>query len=122
MPNSNTKYCLPSKVDLTCNNFTSRIYSGPSGLCYEDTKDGTRVLPHKAHYSDKNTVPFCMEACSKKGYKYAGVEYAKECFCGNKLPKSQRLIAECNMDCSGDKSQKCGGGNRINVYKSKYLI
>ena len=83
-----------------------------------DNKGGKRVLPHKAHYSDKNTPAFCKKACSKEGYKYAGVEYSKQCFCGNELPSTVAPNqSECNMDCSGDTSQKCGGGNRINVYK-----
>ena len=88
------------------------------GVCFEDLKDGIRVFPHQAHSSDKNTIPFCKKACLVQGYKYAGVEFAKECFCGNKLPSTiAPKQSDCNMDCTGDKSQKCGGGNRMNVYK-----
>ena len=88
-----------------------------------DNKGGKRVLPHKAHYSDKNSIAFCKNACFKEGYKYSGVEYANECFCGNKMPKTiAPKQSDCNMDCSGDKSQKCGGPNRMNVYLSAGII
>ena len=83
-----------------------------------DNKDGIRVLPHK-RYSNKNSIAFCKNACFKEGYKYSGVEYANECFCGNKMPKTiAPKQSDCNMKCSGDKSQKCGGGNRLNLYKA----
>ena len=89
------------------------------GKCFVDNEGGRRVLPHKAHYSSKNTIEICKKLCFEKGYQYAGVEYSKECFCGNYLPqKFAKRQSDCNMDCSGDKSQKCGGGNRINVYHS----
>ena len=89
------------------------------GGCYVDNEGGRRVLPHKAHYSPKNTIEICKKLCFEKGYQYAGVEYSKECFCGNDLPaKIAPKQSDCNMDCSGDKTQKCGGGNRLNVYQS----
>ena len=89
------------------------------GGCFVDNLHGIRVLPHKAHYSSKNTIEICKKLCFEKGYLYAGVEYSRECFCGNDCPKKiAPRQTDCNMGCSGDKSQKCGGGNRINVYKS----
>ena len=89
------------------------------GGCFVDNLHGIRVLPHKAHYSPKNTIEICKKLCFGKGYQYAGVEYSKECFCGNNLPrKIAPKQSDCNMDCSGDKSNKCGGGNRLNVYQS----
>ena len=84
-----------------------------------DNERGFRELPLKAHYSSKNTIEICKNLCFEKGYLYAGVQYSKECFCGNNLPrKIAPKQSDCNMDCSGDNSQKCGGGNRMNVYKS----
>ena len=88
-----------------------------------DNERGFRELPLKAHYSSKNTIEICKKLCFEKGYLYAGVQYSKECFCGNNLPrKIAPKQSDCNMDCSGDKFQKCGGGNRMNVYKSVNII
>lgn len=55
--------------------------------------------------------------CADRNYLYAGVEYGSECRCGNGLsytPTTTNLW-ECNMSCSGDRSQFCGAGWRIQV-------
>ena len=97
----------------------TQLYFLVEGGCFVDNLHGIRVLPHKAHYSSKNTIEICKKLCFEKGYQYAGVEYSKECFCGNNIPKKAApRQSDCNMDCSGDRSQKCGGGNRLNVYHS----
>ena len=104
-------------VDLTMK------YLLADGACFEDNEGGYRNLPHRTYYGSKNTIKSCKKACFKKGYKYAGLQYSKECYCGNNVPrKVASKQSECNMDCSGDKSQKCGGGNRMNVYLSAGII
>merc|ERR1711874_927798 len=59
-----------------------------------------------------------MEHCIAKGYRFAGVQYRYECFCGNTAPPQEVLTGEeeCDMVCSGDNNQICGGGWRMNVY------
>ena len=89
------------------------------GQCFEDNEGGLRNLPYRAYSSATNTVEKCKKACFERNYKFAGVQFSKECFCGNNAPKKfASKASECNMDCSGDKSQKCGGGNRMNVYQN----
>ena len=63
------------------------------------------------------TILRCKKNCITRSYKYAGVEFSKECFCGNDRPKIPAPETDCSMACAGDKSEKCGGGNRINVYE-----
>ena len=88
-----------------------------------DNEGGLRSLPYRAHYSNYNTIENCKRACFEKNYRYAGVQFAKECYCGNNAPeKIAPKESDCNMDCSGDKSQKCGGPNRMNVYLSAGII
>lgn len=47
------------------------------------------------------------------------VQYGRECFCGNAAPSSAKKVAaaQCSMACSGDGAQKCGAGDRIQVYQ-----
>ena len=98
---------------------TDKVLFLADGACFEDNLAGYRNLPHRTYYGSKNTIKSCKKACFQKGYQYAGVQYSKECYCGNYLPKKiARRQSECNMGCSGDRSQKCGGGNRMNVYKN----
>jgi hypothetical protein len=72
----------------------------------------------------------CLEACWM--YKYAGIEYGKECWCGNgpinwagntgATPGGNATESECSKDCPGDldrevgKRGKCGASKRINLF------
>ena len=51
-----------------------------------------------------------------QGYKYAGTQYSKECFCGDSYDK-YGPADNCDMACSGDASQTCGGTWALQVYE-----
>ncbi|VDH98576.1 Hypothetical predicted protein, partial [Mytilus galloprovincialis] len=98
------------------------IYTAPEDVdesgyigCYQD--DSTRIL-HNEVLKDKGmTVQKCKQFCGKKGFKFAGVEYGYECFCGNDLRKDRkRKESDCKTPCSGNKRQTCGGPWRISIY------
>ncbi|CAC5423642.1 unnamed protein product [Mytilus coruscus] len=92
----------------------------PSGYigCYKD--DRTRILSKKVLKDKGMTVQKCQQFCGKKGFKFAGVEYGYECFCGNVLRKGRkRKESDCKTPCSGNKQQTCGGTWRISVYTAK---
>ena len=84
-----------------------------------DNEGGLRTLPYRAHYNNFNTIENCKLACFSHNYRYAGVQYAKECYCGNNAPKKVApKETECNMDCSGDNINEkykkwtgCDGGD-----------
>jgi len=87
------------------------------GTCYVDDKN--RILPYEAFISQQNTHSKCLAECRKLGYKLAGVQYAKQCFCGNRLAARAKIAlrsSDCNMPCPGDKTSFCGGPFRMNVY------
>jgi len=86
--------------------------------CWTDT--APRQLNGATYTSSSMTPSSCVTFCSTKGYNFAGVEYANECYCGYALKSASTLKqdTECNMSCSGDADQKCGAGNRMNVYTS----
>ena len=60
----------------------------------------------------------CVDFCGSIGFKYAGVQYGAECFCGNKIGKSGEVAPEedCNMPCAGNEYELCGGPSRMNVF------
>jgi len=79
---------------------------------------GGRTLSFLAAVSS-NTIQSCTTACSNAGYDLAGTEYAAECWCGSSIEAggAPAPASECNMVCSGNPSQYCGGPNRLNLYK-----
>ena len=87
------------------------------GACYED-KTEPRLLTDNTHETPKNHLDYCFEHCKLKGYKYAGVQARTWCHCGNTKPPAWRLKPsdECNNECAGDNSQKCGGPWRLMIY------
>merc|ERR1712212_361769 len=54
------------------------------GQCVKDRR--SRVLPVKFGKSNSNSPDYCIKKCKSHEYSYAGVEYSKECFCGNTPP------------------------------------
>lgn len=93
-------------------------YNGwTSSGCYVDGVGG-RVLPYGVNSINANamTVGLCLDACHSLGYRYAGLEYAQECFCGTVMPPLQATDGRCDMVCKGNSLEYCGGGNGLNVY------
>ncbi|KAH6653915.1 WSC domain-containing protein [Truncatella angustata] len=68
------------------------------------------------------TIDTCLAYCSTKGYHTAGLEYGRECWCGNALASGAQLDAgirgNCSTPCAGDESQTCGGASLLSVYKN----
>lgn len=48
---------------------------------------------------------------------YAGLEFGAECFCGHKIQAPNASDSECNMECKGERSNMCGGANRLSIYR-----
>ena len=52
------------------------------------------------------------------GFKYFGVQYGKQCFCGNEGYDKYGQVAanRCNVNCPGDSKLSCGGTWVSDVY------
>jgi len=67
------------------------------------------------------TVQACQVACREAGYIYAGLEYSRECWCGNAFANGGVYLGpdgtnRCTDSCAGDKVEICGGSKRLSVY------
>ena len=94
------------------------IFAEPwTGQCVVDSKS-KRLLPTQIQL-ESLTPAKCIKACSERGFLFAGVQYYFECFCGNVAPPQDRIVhmTQCSADCVGDKTQKCGGHSKMNVYE-----
>ena len=92
--------------------------------CFTDPSSSARTL---SGYASSNatgmTQELCVATCSARGYRYAGVEFGKECYCSNTLGTtanggkgSQVAEGDCSMLCVGDSGEFCGGSARIGVW------
>ncbi|EZA47482.1 Xylosyltransferase oxt [Ooceraea biroi] len=110
----------PEKVQSLCPH--SLGFTGtPSNLgCFKDDKT-LRVLSGYYHiFKGNNTPERCAYMCLQSGFPYAGTEYSVECFCGVEEPLQTKRLPDssCNMKCSGNPKQTCGGYLTINVYST----
>lgn len=90
--------------------------------CWTDNA-GARTLSAASYTNTTGmTVESCLSFCSSgsNSYIYGGVEYAQECYCGNYLASgaSNVSMSECDMTCTGNASEFCGAGDRLNIYWS----
>ncbi|EFQ28031.1 WSC domain-containing protein [Colletotrichum graminicola] len=85
--------------------------------CWTEASGG-RALTGAAFAYDGMTLDSCMANCT--GFDYWGTEYGRECYCGNSLAPSTTSapLTDCSMQCSGDSTQYCGAGDRIELYST----
>lgn len=89
--------------------------------CFVDDKND-RDLPElllNDHDGTTNDVDSCIALCKNDGYAFAGLQYGKECWCGNSYGKHgiEADVDACAMKCSGNEDELCGGPNRNRVYQ-----
>lgn len=66
------------------------------------------------------TLEMCAGSCA--GFKYFGVEYGRECYCGDAFNAAAGSVAapggdgDCSFLCPGDQLEFCGAGWRMSSY------
>lgn len=95
--------------------------------CYSEATNG-RALGGSSPPAPSTgfTIELCAASC--KGFKYFGMEYANECYCGNTLgvgsvneTSSSPNLNGCSMLCKGNTKEYCGGPGRLDVYMLKTI-
>lgn len=97
--------------------------------CFAEGADGRTLRGASTSSAGGMTVEACeafaREGNSGAGYRYAGVEYGSQCYVGNSIipPAAAALndtssppSSQCDMACSGDGSEVCGGPGVLSVY------
>lgn len=96
--------------------------------CFSDNGPDGRTLTYPQGVPagpDGMTVEECTTSCQANGYVLAGLEYSRECYCGNSFSNAgykQSDMSTCNMACAGNSSETCGGPDRLNVYNFNNTI
>jgi len=88
--------------------------------CFNDSNNAralsVQVSVRGGQYN--NTVDNCIDACIDRNYRAAGVEFAQECWCGNSIDNGAMAMSMsyCQLACSGDSTEYCGGANAFLLY------
>ncbi|KAI1103317.1 hypothetical protein F4804DRAFT_333408 [Jackrogersella minutella] len=73
----------------------------------------------------------CLEYCGfatnrfhpeRKGYQYAGLEFSRECWCGDNLSIHSYHLMDyaCDTACDGDNTTVCGGHLALTLYNATH--
>jgi hypothetical protein len=109
------KVYAPPKVQKT--GLGNWAYQG----CAQDNVNDKRTFFWQIYFPNIMVPQTCLDRCAEFGYMAAGLEYGKECYCGdpqNMVTANATFVAEseCQIICDGDPSIYCGGGSRLTTY------
>jgi len=118
-----TGCAVPSNSEFLIN-YTDQLSSGWAyqGCAWDDIS--SRSLSKNILSEPQMTVELCLKGCAAQGYTYAGLEFGSQCYCGNSFPSDKLPVAHdgsfsrCDMPCSGNNTQWCGGKSAMNLYKT----
>lgn len=57
--------------------------------------------------ADPSSARKCIKACASDGYKFAGLQFGKECWCGDAVGGQLTSDEECHNKCR--RGGNCGG-------------
>lgn len=87
--------------------------------CYFDPVNPARTLPKMGWWGEKITNAGCINYCQSKGFKYAGTEFGRQCFCGNVIGAGKPMPdSDCKMACEGNPKEVCGGPGRLSLWEN----
>ena len=86
--------------------------------CWSDQP--AQTLTNRTYVGNANSIESCTAACAQGGNTIAGLEYGTQCYCGTSLGYQavQVIDSSCNVACSGNASETCGGNNRLSLFAS----
>lgn len=93
--------------------------------CVSDGINNGRTLNGPSISSNNMTLETCRSFCTSQGYTLSGAEYSTQCFCGNSIGNGGAVLSDsssCNMLCSGNQYNSCGGPNRLSVYSANITV
>lgn len=70
------------------------------------------------------TVDLCAQRAQALNLPFFGLEFASQCLAGSVINSASSIIlsSKCNMACSGNSSQTCGGSNAISMYNNTLYV
>ncbi len=95
------------------------IHKGKYIGCFRDKEQ--RDLSGFFVSSSKMTIGKCLYICKNRGFRYAGLQYSSQCFCDNSYGRYGKAD-NCNMTCSGNSNEVCGGGWANSVFSVYSII
>ncbi|XP_030838977.1 uncharacterized protein LOC105444780 [Strongylocentrotus purpuratus] len=91
--------------------------------CFVDKSDDRLLSGDRLYGHPSMSISYCIQFCKEStaaNYKYAGVEYGDQCYCGETSDDYTRhgvgTDAHCQVPCTGDPTESCGGFQYIAIF------
>uniref|UniRef100_A0A183F4H5 protein xylosyltransferase n=1 Tax=Heligmosomoides polygyrus TaxID=6339 RepID=A0A183F4H5_HELPZ len=99
-----------------CGNHDSSLVNVQVG-CFEDDKNNRTLDGFSYEFKNDNSAEKCRSFCYRAGFVYYGLEFGRECFCGDAVASQLLRQERCaEYRCTGDDTQFCGGFNAISIF------
>lgn len=87
--------------------------------CYANGQDGQPgALMERMDMDAYNmTIEACTGTCKGNGFAYAALGWIGSCYCGQTINRPAVDSGLCNLKCSGNNAETCGGTSSVLVYK-----
>ncbi|UNI14137.1 hypothetical protein JDV02_000802 [Purpureocillium takamizusanense] len=82
--------------------------------CFQDSTG--KALVYRGN-GNNFTVESCVAECKGNGFRYAGLKYYGVCFCGATVNAPQVDESKCNLPCTANKNENCGGNDALSVWQ-----
>ena len=109
----------PPRFESLCDFYQNLPYLG----CFQDSFQN-RILQNgsvKVNLKLTNSPEECARYCYERKFPFAGVQFGRECFCGDTVDPSHKIDEDkCDNACPGNDGKKCGGYLAMNIYKTKF--
>jgi hypothetical protein len=91
--------------------------------CYSETTN-PRALSTLFTSTASMTIDTCAALAQAANLQFFGLEYSSQCLGGSTIRAESSILAasKCNMKCSGDTTQTCGGSNAISLYNNTLYV
>ncbi|EFQ30848.1 WSC domain-containing protein [Colletotrichum graminicola M1.001] len=87
--------------------------------CFKDSPVRTLDCDPSKYFAGSMSNEKCISHCAAQGFRLAGTEYGKECWCGNAFQLAERIPEQqCNEVCDGRSTDICGGDWAVTVYSA----
>ena len=128
VPQSDCNFPCPGNTNLFCGGPKKMsVYATSSAqtLTFLETPyytdgyccSGNPITDPVSFSSDNMTLEMCFDQCKSADYTYAGLTNGRDCDCGDTADCVKLLKRDCDLPCSGDKDEICGGGSKMSLYK-----
>lgn len=86
--------------------------------CVGEPANGRALGGGGFYANDTLTVSQCLEWAAGRGFRYAGLEYSRECWAANTLSTQavNKTAAACSNRCGGNQQTFCGGPGALSLY------